>query len=167
MWCSRIRNPFRKILEENPRILSKNGYIIMCGKLYENDKVHAHRTNYIYCSACDSLWPLPGSNYSARLYHDNHLKRCIAGNTISNEHARRNEILKSIDTGEFQIWQYKQCILQEEAKLNRLHLELFSQFTSHSEKDKLASISYNYDTRSISYKAYAQTKATIAENTIP
>ena len=29
MWCSRIRDPFRKILEENPRILSKNGYIIM------------------------------------------------------------------------------------------------------------------------------------------
>jgi len=35
MWCSRIRDPFRKILEENPRILSKNGYIIMYGKLYE------------------------------------------------------------------------------------------------------------------------------------
>ena len=29
MWCSHIRDPFRKILEENPRILSKNGYIIM------------------------------------------------------------------------------------------------------------------------------------------
>ena len=40
MWCSRIRDPFRKILEENPRILSKNGYITMCGKLYESDKVH-------------------------------------------------------------------------------------------------------------------------------
>ena len=47
MWCSRIRDPFRKILEENSRILSKNGYIIMCGKLYENDKVHTHQTNYI------------------------------------------------------------------------------------------------------------------------
>ena len=55
MWCSCIRDPFRKILEENPRILSKNGYIIMCGKLYENDKVHGHPTNYIYCSVCNSL----------------------------------------------------------------------------------------------------------------
>src|SRR5437764_11178086 len=54
MWCSRIHDPFRKILEENPRTLSKNGYIIMCGKLYENDKVHAgHPTDYIYCSVCD------------------------------------------------------------------------------------------------------------------
>ena len=51
MWCSCIRDPFRKILEENPRTLSKNGYIIMCGKLYENEKVYTGQlTNYIYCS---------------------------------------------------------------------------------------------------------------------
>src|SRR5215472_2773543 len=56
MWCSRIRDPFRKILEENSRILTKNGYITMCGKLYEDDKVHSgHPTDYIYCSVCDSL----------------------------------------------------------------------------------------------------------------
>ena len=55
MWCSHIRNPFRKILGKNPRILSKNEYIIMYGKLYENDKVHGLPTNYIYCSVCDSL----------------------------------------------------------------------------------------------------------------
>ena len=103
MWCSHIRDPFRKILEENPRILSKNEYIIMREKLYENDKVNALLTDYIYCSVYDSLVFIPGSNYSTRLYHDNHLKRCISGNTISNEHARRNEILKSIDRIEFQI----------------------------------------------------------------
>src|SRR6266496_4937927 len=41
MWCSRICDPFRKILEENPKILSKNGFITMYGKLYESDsKVH-------------------------------------------------------------------------------------------------------------------------------
>jgi hypothetical protein len=33
MWCFYIHNPFRKILEENPRILSKNGYIqLVCVK---------------------------------------------------------------------------------------------------------------------------------------
>ena len=105
MWCSRICDPFRKILEENPRILSKNGYIIMYEKLYENDKVHTgHPTNYIYCSVCDSLVFIPGNGYNACIYYDSHLKRCISGNTISNEHARRNEILKSIDGREFQIW---------------------------------------------------------------
>src|SRR5690349_20286787 len=55
MWCSRICDLFKKILEENPRILSKNGYIIMYRKMYENDKVHSHSTDYIYCSVCDSL----------------------------------------------------------------------------------------------------------------
>src|SRR5438034_5364080 len=59
MWCSRIRDPFRKILEENPRILSKNGYITMYGKLYEDGRMHSHPTNYIYCSICDSLIFIP------------------------------------------------------------------------------------------------------------
>ena len=96
------------------------------------------------------------------------MKRCISGNSISNEHARRKEILKSIDRREFQIWQYKQYILQEEAKINRLRLELFSQSTSHSEKDKLASISYDHDGNfTASYKNYAQSKATVAKNTMP
>src|SRR5207248_9300584 len=83
--------------------------------------------------------------YNPRIYHDSHLKRCISGNIISNDHARRKEILQSIDRREFQIWQYKQYILKEEVKINRLRLELFSQFTSHSEKDKLASVSYDHD----------------------
>src|SRR6266487_3516215 len=118
MWCSRICDPFRKILEENPRILSKNGYIIMYGKLYENDKIHnGYPTDYIYCSVCDSLVFIPGTGYNPRIYYDSHLKRCISGNTISNDHARRKEILQSIDRREFQIWQYKQYILKEEVKI--------------------------------------------------
>src|SRR6266496_3022105 len=133
----------------------------MCGKLYENDKVHAsHPTDYIYCSVCDSLVFIPGTGYNPHIYHDSHLKRCISGNTISNDHARRKEILQSIDRREFQIWQYKQYILQEEAKINRLRLELFSQSTPHSEKDKLASVSYDIDGNfTASYENYAQSKA--------
>src|SRR3954447_7576272 len=169
MWCSRIRDPFRKILEENPRILSKNGYIVMCEKLYENDKVHTgHPTDYIYCSVCNSLVFIPRNDYNAHIYHDSHLKRCISENTILNEHAKRKEILQSIDRREFQIWQYKQYILKEKTKINRLHLELFSQSTSHSEKDKLASVSYDHDTDvTSSYEAYAQSKATVEKNTMP
>ena len=33
MWYFHVCDPFRKILEDNPRILSKNGYITMYGKL--------------------------------------------------------------------------------------------------------------------------------------
>src|SRR6266542_5665895 len=158
MWYSRIRDPFRKILEENPRILSKNGYIVMCEKLYENEKVHTGQpTDYIYCSIYDFLVFIPETGYIPYIYHDSHLKRCISGNTISNDHARRKEILQSIDRREFQIWQYKQYILKEEVKINRLHLELFSQSTSHSEKDKLASVSYDHDVNLIaSYEIYTQ-----------
>ena len=104
MWCSRIRDPFRKILEENPRILSKNGYIVMCGKLYENDKVHAgHPTDYIYCSVCDSLVFIPENGRSdyGRIYRDNHLKRCISGNTISNEHAKKKKFSNLLIEGNF------------------------------------------------------------------
>ena len=65
MWCSRIRDPFRKILEENPRIFSKNGYITMFGKLYEGDyNVHGFPTNYIYCTVCDSLVFISERGYS-------------------------------------------------------------------------------------------------------
>ena len=60
MWCSRICDPFRKILEEHHTsrggILSGNGYIKMFGKLIErSDRVHRYSTNYIYCNVCDSL----------------------------------------------------------------------------------------------------------------
>jgi hypothetical protein len=164
MWCSRIRDPFRKILEDNPRILSKNGYIVMYGKLIErSDRVHGYPTNYIYCSVCDSLVFISENGLGGHpiTYQDNHLKRCISGNSISNEHARRKEILNSIDDREFQIWQYKQYILQEEAQINRLRLELFSQSTLHSEKDKLASVSYDHDARLTDYKIYAQSKVSI------
>jgi hypothetical protein len=172
MWCSRICDPFRKILEDNPRILSKNGYVTMYGKLYENDKVHGYPTNYIYCSVCDSLVFISEDGLGGLpiTYRDNHLKSCISGNRnrISNGHAKRKEILKSIDRREFEIWQYKQYILREEAKIKRLQLELLSQSTPHSEKDKMASVSYDIDSNfTASYENYAQSKATVAENTMP
>jgi hypothetical protein len=73
-WYSHIRDPFRKILKENPKILSKNRYIVICGKLYKNNKVHTgYPTDYIYCSVCDSLVFIPRNDYNARIYHDSHL----------------------------------------------------------------------------------------------
>ena len=80
MWCSHIRDPFRKILEEHHTsrgsILSGNGYITMYGKLYENDKVHGYPTNYIYCSVCDSLVFISENGLGGLpiTYWDNHLK---------------------------------------------------------------------------------------------
>jgi len=168
MWCSRIRGLFRKILEENSEILSKNGYIRMCGKMYESDKVHSNPTNYIYCSACNSLVFIPEMYVGFWQNQDSHLKRCITRNTISNEHVRIKENLQSIDNREFQIWQYKQYILQEKTKINHFCLELFSQSTLHLKKDKLALVSYYHNTNFMaSYENYAPYKATVAKNTKP
>ncbi|PKK58821.1 hypothetical protein RhiirC2_795718 [Rhizophagus irregularis] len=103
IWYSCIRDLFRKILEKNLEILSKNEYITICEKFYKGDKVSAQPTNYIiYCNVCDSLVFISGGNYSAYLYYDNHLKRCIFENIILNEYAR-NKIFKFIDKRKFQI----------------------------------------------------------------
>ena len=103
MWCFHICGPFRKILEENPGILSKNGYILMCRKLYKSNKVHAYLTNYIYCNICNSLVFIPDTSFGIHIYQNNHLKRCISENSILNKHARRKEILKSINRRKFKI----------------------------------------------------------------
>ncbi|PKK59811.1 hypothetical protein RhiirC2_871153 [Rhizophagus irregularis] len=50
--------------------------------------------------------------------------------------------------------------------MKRLQLELSSQSTPYSEKDKLASVSYDFDGCSTGYKAYLLAKATVAENTM-
>ena len=52
-------------------------------------------------------------------------------------------------------------------KIKCLQLKLFFQSTPHSEKDKLASVSYDYDTHSITYEIYKQVKMIIAKNTMP
>ncbi|RGB21768.1 hypothetical protein C1646_777282, partial [Rhizophagus diaphanus] len=93
------------LLQENPRIFSKNGYITMIGKHIESsDRVYGLESNYIYCSVCDSLVFISKTPYLETCYRDNHLKRCINGDIISNEHARRKEILQSIDERESTIW---------------------------------------------------------------
>ncbi len=75
----------------------------MYEKLYENDKVHTYPTNYIYYSVCDSLIFISNTSFNIHIYQNNYLKRCISENSISNEYARRKEILKSIDRREFEI----------------------------------------------------------------
>src|ERR1043166_6608911 len=109
----------------------------MYAKFYEDGKgfhPSGNLTNYIYCGVYDSLVFIPERLIGEFLYRDGYLKRCITRDTISNEHARKKEILQSIDRRKFQIWQYKQYILQEEVEMKRLQLELSSQSTPHSEK---------------------------------
>src|ERR1044071_6316332 len=69
MWYSHIRDPFRKILKENPRILSGNGFISMHGKIYEGGRDNGFPSNYIYCSICDSLVFIPENGFSRANYY--------------------------------------------------------------------------------------------------
>ncbi|PKK58099.1 hypothetical protein RhiirC2_796865 [Rhizophagus irregularis] len=140
---------YSKLIELYYKDVNSGEYTRIVGVILSLAERHDYETPEI---VCDSLIFTSTNGRFEDCYRYNHLKRCISENTISNEHIRINEILQSID---------------KEAKLERLHLELFSQSTSHSKKDKLASISYDYDTCTILYKAYAQAKATIAENTMP
>jgi hypothetical protein len=160
MWCDRIRAPFKKILEENPHFFSKNEYIQMYGWHYEDGKRVTSSlpvsSNYIYCTACDSLVYIPNNMRDHRCASD-HLKRCIAGDTgycsVSGECAKANTY------NEFNIWLLKQRILRFEAEIRRNQLELSPQFQSlsHSEKDKLASVSY--DINGISYDTFRTSMA--------
>ena len=158
MWCDRIRAPFKKILEENPRFFSKNEYIQMVGWHYEDGKRATSTlpvlSNYIYCTSCDSLVHIPNNMWDHRCASD-HLKRCIAGDTgyCSVEYAKANSY------NEFNIWYLEQRIMRYEAEIRRNQLELSPQFQSlsHSEKDKLASVSYVIN--DISYETFRASMA--------
>jgi hypothetical protein len=163
MWCSRIRNPFKKILGENPRYYSKNDYIQMYSKSYYDGKLNQGRipTNYIYCTVCDSLIFLPDRWRDVDA--ETHLRKCIAGIEQGEE-----VLLQARTQLEGAIWHQKQNILQYKAEIKRIQLELSpqTQSLSHSEKDKLASVTYDYN--HISYEAYRAGKASVVkDNTNP
>ncbi|GES91402.1 hypothetical protein GLOIN_2v1486993 [Rhizophagus clarus] len=76
MWCSHIHVPFKKFLEYNPTYFSKNAYIHMTDRLYEDGKFRPGRpTFYIYCTACDSLVFICENTKKCA---DKHLNKCIA-----------------------------------------------------------------------------------------
>jgi hypothetical protein len=76
MWCSRIRVPFKKLLEYNPRFFSKNEYIHMTEREYEDGEFRpGGHASHIYCTVCDSLvFILDNTEECA----NKHLNECIA-----------------------------------------------------------------------------------------
>ena len=56
MWCSRVRYPFKKLLEYNPKYFSKNGFIQMVERVYIDREFKAGKCSFhIYYTICDSL----------------------------------------------------------------------------------------------------------------
>ena len=92
MWCSRVRYPFKKLLEYNPKYLSKNGFIQMIERSYIYGEFKAGRCSFnIYCTVCDSLVFIRENTIECA---SDHLNKCIARTAKKNLaysiHTRKN-----------------------------------------------------------------------------
>jgi hypothetical protein len=75
MWCSRVRYPFKKLLEYNPKYFSKNGFIQMIERVYIDGEFKAgRRLFHIYCTVCDSLVIIRENTIECA---NGHLNNCI------------------------------------------------------------------------------------------
>ncbi|PKB95464.1 hypothetical protein RhiirA5_436675 [Rhizophagus irregularis] len=75
MWYSRVRYPFKKFLEYNPKYFSKNGFIQMIERSYIDGEFKAGRRSFhIYCTVCDSLVIIRENTIECA---NDHLNKCI------------------------------------------------------------------------------------------
>ncbi|GET55354.1 hypothetical protein GLOIN_2v1840665 [Rhizophagus irregularis DAOM 181602=DAOM 197198] len=96
---------YSKLIELYYKDVDSGEYTKIVGAILPLAERHDYETPEMYI--CDSLVFTPANGHFEDHYRDNYLKRCISGNTISNKYARINEILQSIDSREFSIWQNK------------------------------------------------------------
>src|SRR5688572_19839614 len=93
MWCSRVRYPFKKLLEYNPKYFSKNGFIQMIERSYKDGEFKAGGRSFnIYCTVCDSLVIIRENTIECG---NDHLKKCIA-KTAKMHIAYSNPIQKNV-----------------------------------------------------------------------
>ena len=79
MWCSRIRYPFKKLLEYNPKYFSKNGFIQMIKRVYKDGEFKARGCSFnIYCTVCNSLIIICEKTIE---YTNKYLNECIVKTT--------------------------------------------------------------------------------------
>ena len=97
MWCSRIRYPFKTLLENNLKYFSKNGFIQMIERVYIDGGFKAERCSfYIYCTACDSLVIIRENTIDCG---NGHLKKCITktakmySNSVQNNMKKRKKCI--------------------------------------------------------------------------
>src|SRR5256885_11664936 len=122
MWYSRIRVPFRKLIEYNPTFFSKNEYIHMTERLYEDGKFRPGRpTFYIYCTACDSLVFICENTEKCA---DKHLNECIA-----KIEERRVAYYRSI------LWKRKiKKLLSSKNEINKIYYNNYNYISSTEKK---------------------------------
>src|SRR5437763_9528063 len=92
MWCSRVRYPFKKLLEYNPKYFSKNGFIQMIERSYRDGEFKAgSRSFHIYCTVCDSLVIIRENTIECG---NDHLKKCIAKTAKMHSNSVRKNMKK-------------------------------------------------------------------------
>ena len=92
MWYSRVRYPFKKLLEYNPKYFFKNGFIQMIERSYKDGKFKAGRRSFhIYCTVCDSLVIIHENTIECANIH---LNECIA-KTVKRQISYSNPIQKN------------------------------------------------------------------------
>jgi hypothetical protein len=76
MWCSRVRYPFKKLLEYNSKYFFKNGFIQMVERVYIDREFKAGKRSFnIYCTVCDFLVIIYENTIKCA---NRHLNECIA-----------------------------------------------------------------------------------------
>src|SRR3954454_620146 len=96
MWCSRIRYPFKKLLEYYPKYFSKNGFIQMVERVYIDGKFKAGRRSFnVYCTVCNSLVIIRENSIECANIH---LNECIT-KTVKRRIAYSNPIQKNAKKG--------------------------------------------------------------------
>ena len=48
MWCSRVRYPFKKLLEYNPKYFSKNEFIQMIERVYIDGDLKLRNAHFVF-----------------------------------------------------------------------------------------------------------------------
>src|SRR4051794_16728996 len=92
MWCSRVRYPFKKLLEYNPKYFSKNGFIQMVERVYIDGEFKAGRRSFnIYCTVCDSLVIIRKNTIECG---NDHLKNCITKTAKMHSNSVRKNVKK-------------------------------------------------------------------------
>src|SRR6266542_1104254 len=96
MWYSRVRYPFKTLLENNPKYFSKNGFIQMIERYYKDGEFKAGRHSFhIYCTVCDSLVIIRKNTIEC---DNDHLKKCIT-KTVKRYIAYFNPVRKNMKKG--------------------------------------------------------------------
>ena len=96
IWYSRVRYPFKTLLENNSKYFSKNGFIQMIERYYKDGEFKAGRRSFhIYCTVCDSLVIIHENTIECA---NKHLNECITKSTKKHL-AYSNPIRKNVKKG--------------------------------------------------------------------